>query len=303
MDVSIIIVNYNTTNLIKNCVESILDHTSGISYEVIIVDNNSEPDFQAKIRESIPQKNLHNFHFMPLPENIGFGRANNEGLKISTGRNILFLNPDTVLINNAIKILSDFLDNNPKAGACGGNLYDENMQPAHSFRRLFPGIRTELNDLLNAKPLKLYFGKNYCFNNTNHPLLVSFIIGADLMIKKEVLDFIGPFSPDFFMYYEETDLCYRIKKEGWKIYSVPSAKINHLESKSFSETDAYESEFKTRLLEESRHIFYKRNKSKLNKKIADFLFSFLLFTRIKLIKEIKKKTYYETRRKYFKQTK
>ncbi len=138
IDVSVIIVNYNTTELIIKCLDSIFIHTEGINYEIIIVDNASEPDFGKRILNEFPiqkEKML----FLHLQENIGFGRANNKGLELSSGRNIFFLNPDTVVINNAISILSKFLDNNKEAGACGGNLLTENMTP--NFTRDKMGIK------------------------------------------------------------------------------------------------------------------------------------------------------------------
>ena len=106
-DVSIIIVNYKTSKLVADCIKSVINFTEGISYEVIVVDNNSEQDFKNEIIREVPDASKDNFHFIPLSENIGFGRANNEGLKIAGGRNIFFLNPDTILLNNAIKILSE----------------------------------------------------------------------------------------------------------------------------------------------------------------------------------------------------
>lgn len=296
-DVSVIIVNYHTSDLIKNCVESILEKTTGISYQVIIVDNNSEPDLEEKTGRVIPAQFKGNFNFVALPENIGFGRANNEGLKIAKGRNIFFLNPDTLLINNAIKILSDFLDSHPKAGACGGNLYNEEMRPAMSFKRILPGILWETDELLNNIPLKILYGKNQMHNFTGKAIKTGFITGADLMVKREVLDQTGSFSPDFFMYFEETDLCNRIKKSGREIYSVPEAKIRHLESKSFSATDAFQSEFKTRLMEESRGIYYKRNKGALERIVSDFIYGMFLQSRALLIKDKRKKDYYRLRLK------
>ena len=132
MDVSVIIVNYKTVPLILDCLESLRAKTKGITYEVIVVDNNSGDDFQERILERFPEVQC-----LPLPENVGFGRANNEGLKIAKGRNIFFLNPDTLLLNNAIKILSDYLDGHPQVGACGGNLYDAEMKN-HPWYGLLP---------------------------------------------------------------------------------------------------------------------------------------------------------------------
>lgn len=299
MDVSIIIVNYNTSDLIIDCVKSIEELTKEVRYEVIIADNNSEKDFEGKIRTGASIEIKDNYHFIPLPENIGFGRANNEGLKIAVGRNIFFLNPDTKLLNNAVKILSDFLDNNKKAGACGGNLFDENLNPTLSFSRWLPGIIWNIDEFFNFKLQKLLYKVNYNFNTSKKILQVGFITGADLMVKKDVLDKVEPFSPDFFMYYEETDLCARIKKAGWEIYSVPEAIIQHLESKSFSKSEALQSESKTLIFEKSRKIYYFKNLNFIQRKISFFIYQLILISRIILIKDKRKKEYYQLRRRIF----
>lgn len=301
MDVSVIIVNYKTSELIIDCVKSIMGKSSGITYEIIIVDNNSDSSFQEVITSSLGDDKTPEVHFIALPENIGFGRANNEGLKMAKGRNIFFLNPDTIITNNAIKILSDFLDNHPEAGACGGNLLDEKMEPNFSFKRWLPGIRWETNELLNCIPQKLCFGSNSYFNFTRKPLEVAYITGADLMVKRKVLDRIGAFRNEYFLYFEETDLCFRIKKNGWKIYSVPDAEIQHLESKSFSGKDSYQSEFKTRCIEKSRKIFYALNKGKTASLLSNSIYILFLSSRILLIKNDRKKDYYLQRLKYFKE--
>ena len=301
MDVSVIIVNFKTSQLIADCVKSIISLTHDVEYEVIIVDNNSEPDFETIISQKIPSESQDNFHFISLPENIGFGRANNEGLKIAKGRNILFLNPDTLLLNNAIKILSEFLDTHNEAGACGGNLFDIDKKPTYSYKMQLPGIAWELNELFNNKlHIGLYGKISHFYNTGRNPLQVAFITGADLMVKKQVLDSAGAFSDAFFMYFEETDLCARIKRAGWKIYSIPQAHIQHLESKSFEKTDKWESELKTALLEESRHIYYKRNYGKMKRWYANFIYDLFLQSRISLIRNKSKKDYYKLRRKHFK---
>lgn len=302
MDVSVIIVNYKTSELIADCVKSIIKETQGISYEVIIADNNSEPDFKEKISQAINDDKKEIFKFLPLQENIGFGRANNEGLKIASGRNIFFLNPDTVLLNNAIKILSDFLDHHKEAGACGGNLYSEDLNPAYSFKRLLPGLLETIDELANNFFQKWIYKENRIHNFIGKPLKVGFITGADLMVKKDVLEKTDVFSPAFFMYYEETDLCWRIKHAGWKIFSVPQAKIQHLESKSFTSTEAFESEHKTKMLETSRKLYFRRNHNIFSQKVCNLIYEAFLLSRILFINNPQKKEYYKRRRKFFKET-
>ena len=118
MDVSVIIVNYKTSQLLVQAIDSILDKTEDIVYEIIVVDNHSQDDSERVVHERYGNQ----VTYLPLAENVGFGRANNEGLRIVRGRNILFLNPDTILVNNAVRILSDYLDSHPDTGAVGGNL-------------------------------------------------------------------------------------------------------------------------------------------------------------------------------------
>ncbi|MDR1729676.1 MAG: glycosyltransferase family 2 protein [Prevotellaceae bacterium] len=230
MDVSVIFVNYNTISLLKAAVDSVFEHTKNIQFEIIVVDNNSNDNSEIILKKHYGDK----IRYMKLSENIGFGRANNKGMEIAKGRNILFLNPDTILLNNALKFLSDFLDHNENAGACGGNLYQKDLSPNFSFMRATPGFLTELNFLTKNFLFRVYFGKSYEFNFTEKPLKVAYVTGADMMVKASVLKETGGFDPDFFMYYEETELSNRINQKGYSIYSIPQAKIIHLEGGSFS---------------------------------------------------------------------
>lgn len=228
MDVSVIIINYKTLSLIINCINSIIEKTNGISYEIIVVDNNSNDNFDKCLKEKFGNR----LTCVPLTENIGFGRANNEGMKIANGRNIFFLNPDTLLVNNAIKILSNYLDMNPQVGCCGGNLYNEEMKPIHSYSMMLPSIKWELNLLSGGIFERIRWGKNAQFNHTKDFRKVGYICGADMMVKHSVLNQIGAFSKHFFMYYEDTELSYRISQAGFNIISIPTAKIQHLVGKS-----------------------------------------------------------------------
>lgn len=275
MDVSIIIVNYKTSKLINDCIRSILEKTQGITYEIIIVDNATE-----ELADVIDSAEDARVRLIQLPENVGFGRANNAGAKIARGRNLFFLNPDTLLLNNAIKILSDYLDTHPECGACGGNLYDEYMQPTLSFRRMLPGIKWELNELSHLMIDRLLHGKNWRFNFTDHSIEVGYITGADLMMPASVIKKTDGFSPEFFMYYEETDLCYRIKRLGWRVINVPYARIQHLEGGSFdTPTLNYE---RIERSERSRAIYYSKNLPILSRYIANMLYGMFLWSRAKL---------------------
>ena len=262
MDVSIIIVNYNTEGLVIDCIRSICEKTDGIDYEIIVIDNNSPNGI------SMLEKTYGNVvNIVKLQENIGFGRANNEGIKIANGRNIFLLNPDTILINNAVKILSDFLDKNAKVGVCGGNLYDEENKPTHSYMPILPGIRWEINQLLRWKLWKNWiYDRNFMYNHSGKPIKVGYITGADMMIRKDVINKSGGFDKDFFMYYEETELTWRIKKLGYEVYNLPQAKIQHLEGKSISSNHKRQEKIMI-----GRNLYYTKTSSKAAKFIADLI--------------------------------
>lgn len=266
MDVSIIIVNFNTVNLLIEAIDSIKRKSTGFSYEIIVVDNNSTDNSQQILFERFYSKII----YLPLPENIGFGKANNEGIKIAKGRNIFFLNPDTQLINNAIKILLDFIDIQPNVGIVGGNLYSLLDKQNYSYCRPLPGILTDELSLLTFG-LSRKFIKHPYHNATLKPCYVGGISGADLMIRRSVLDEVGNFDPQFFMYYEDTDLNWRVKQAGYKVINVPSAKIMHLDSQSFKFKET-----KMRLSLESRAKYYTKVKGKLYCQLADMLLLFAI---------------------------
>ena len=162
MDVSIIIVNYNTEKLVIDCINSIINKTTNINYEIIVVDNNSDNGSFNKIIDTFPissyiNTNCLDIKFIRNEQNIGFGLANNEGFKQAKGEYLFCLNPDTIIVNNAIKILYDFMENNTECGACGGNLYDLNMKYVHSF-----GYGDDIKSLLLRKSfLKFFFLREY----------------------------------------------------------------------------------------------------------------------------------------------
>lgn len=265
MDVSIIIINYNTLQITSNCIDSIINMTTDIQYEIILVDNASTDGSKELFEKDCRIKYIYN------DKNLGFGRANNIGLKIAQGRNVLFLNSDTLLVNNAIKILSDYLDANPNVGACGGNLYTMDGRPNISYNKRFPSITEELDQSLFRILSKLLFKKNSLFNNTNKPIDVCFICGADLMASYSLLKILGGFDPDFFMYYEETELCWRIKKMGYRIMNIPNAKITHLDGKSFSENAR-----RLQLSYVSRKIYFQKTHDKIYNNIVNYMYYMLI---------------------------
>ena len=273
MDVSVIIVNYKTSQLLVQAIDSILNKTEDIVYEIIVVDNHSQDDSERVVHERYGNR----VTYLPLAENVGFGRANNEGAKIARGRYLFLLNPDTWLLNNAVKILSDFLDTHDSAAIVGGNLYSSDLNPNASFSRklLFPSWFMEISYLSAWTLPRLVYGKNFEFNHSGRPLEVGFIIGADMMIRTDVFHRLGGFDLSFFMYAEETDLSYRVAQAGFKSMSVPEARIVHMEGKSHE----YK-EMQIQMRYDSRKIYYAKHHGKYYARIADLIHRVTIWSRI-----------------------
>lgn len=263
-DVSIIIVNYNTLKMTTECVDSIVCKTTGLSYEILLVDNASTDGS----REFFARDSR--VHYICSEENLGFGRANNLALAHAEGRNVFFLNSDTVLLNNAVGILSDYLDNNSVVGACGGNLYDSQKQPIHSYKLRRYSLWSEVDNLLHCIPSRIAGKKNEQFNHTGKPLDVAYVTGADLMIPKRVIEEVGVFDPDFFMYFEEAELCNRIRKAGLKVRSVPEAEIVHYCGGSSDKTSSLRDNV---TYQQSRTLFLDKVYGKSYRKLTNALHS------------------------------
>lgn len=263
MDVSVIIVNYNTLELTKNTINSVIEKTSELNYEIILVDNASVDSSVEFFEREYKDKII----FIKNNENLGFGRANNKGIEIAKGKYVFLLNSDTLLINNAIKILFDFMEKNEDCGVCGGNLFDVNLKPTHSFLKKLPCLSSEINFQLNffSKIFRKIINKRGDFNYSKNEKEVGYVTGADMMIRKKILLETGLFDKDFFMYSEESELTYRIKQKGYKVISIPQAKIVHLEGKSsiFKEKkhhmfleSKYKYFYKTSNLKTCKYVYY-----------------------------------------------
>lgn len=243
IDVSIIIINYNTTLLTKECIDSIINKTKNISYEIILVDN-------ASFDKNIESLKTYNLKFIQNNSNLGFGKANNIGAKYAKGKYIFLLNSDTLLMNNSIEILFNFMEENETVGICGGNLYFENEVPNVSY---YPSLTLFREALLLWLPFigKRLLGQNSKHNYSNKPIKVGYITGADLFIRKGIFDKINGFDEDFFMYAEETELTFRVKKLGFSVMSVPKARILH-----YGGGSTVSSEKMNSIYYESRYMYF-----------------------------------------------
>ena len=257
VDVSIIIVNYKSSKLVIDCVNSIFEKTKKLSYEIIVVDNASNDDSIDNLKKEFGDE----IKLIQSEENLGFGKANNLGVKSSCGKYIFMLNPDTILINNAIYILMNILERNKDIGSVGGNLYTIEMEPCPSYCRKFDDLNTErmysswmyilfnkVVQKINSKRKNNNRALKNNFNYSGKSLEVAYIFGADMMMRKSLFEQIGGFDPIYFMYAEEQDLSWRITNKGKKNISIPEAKIIHLEGGTFKEINKFsDSQFKMRM--------------------------------------------------------
>lgn len=237
VEVSVIIVNYNSASLLINAVNSIFEHTKDVSFEVIVVDNAS-PDGSGSVVENYFGNKI---EFIQSKENIGFGRANNIAIDRAKGNYVFLLNPDTLLLNNAIWYFYDFATSNSnkfKVGALGTLLLDEDKNICNSFGK-FPTIKNVI--ISNVRvffPVSFLRKKLFQITdkkNCETPFVVDFITGADLFIPMDVLGKVGNFDPRFFMYCEETDLQKRISDFGLQRIIISGPEIIHFDGGTFNE--------------------------------------------------------------------
>ena len=255
MDVSIIIVNYRSADLIIDCVRAVKEKTEGVSYEIIVVDNASGDDSVKMLQKVLGEE----IRLVCAGENLGFGKANNLGAKYAQGTYLFFLNPDTILINNAVAVLVKYLRENPKTGIAGGNLYSIDGRESSSYCLEFDDMKTVRRasgwgniiweqtaawvrrHVKNEEQLRTLAYKE-TFNSSGKPLEVAYIFGTDMMLSRNLFQEVKGFDPDFFMYAEEEELSWRISQKGWKIVSVPEAKIIHLDGGTFKHSESLNSQ-------------------------------------------------------------
>lgn len=259
MDVSIIIVNFNTLELTRNCIDSIYALTEGVSFEVIVVDNNSK-DNSKEILEKDSR-----IIYIYSKENLGFGRANNVGMMLAKGQYFFLLNSDTILVNNAIKQFYDNVSTRKELAFYGSWLLKKDGTFNHSYASL-PTMKSELLDLL-----KSYLVKATLFNGSNQGdsyvdadfYDVGYVTGADLFFNRNLYDKYGGFDSSFFLYYEETDWQARLKKEGIKSYVIKGPSIIHLEGASSKNKKGKKNALTKKMYIKSRFLYFDRHYSKM----------------------------------------
>jgi GT2 family glycosyltransferase len=258
---SIIIPSYNTREILCDCLKSIVKFTKGLDYEIIVIDNaSSDGSLEALTRLAKTMKVL---RLIRNKKNIGFSAANNQGYKASCGEYILFLNSDTKIGDNVLASMVLWMDRNPKVGvsSCKLKNSDGSIQATGGYFPTLPSVFSWM--VLQDLPLVDYFikpfhpmkGKSFVkgLNFYRKGRELDWVTGAFFLTRREILSEVGGWDEDYFMYMEEVDLCFRIKKSGWKIAYVSDYAITHLGGASGSTTLSVLSEYK------GIKMFYKKH--------------------------------------------
>lgn len=266
--VSVIIVNFNTRQLTLDCVKSVYTHTAGVPFEVIVVDNASSDDSVAAIRKTFPDVMV-----IENKTNIGFGPANNTGIRAATAPYVFLLNSDTILENNVIRYFLDHLERpeNARVACCGGQLLNADGSPQASFGH-FPSIAQVWFDQLEMRRLFRRYYTSHLAVAVNGPLPslpnVPYLSGATMFIRKTALETVGGFDEHYFLYFEETDLCFRFRKAGWDCHFVPEARITHF----FGQSSKGQSLSRMRAFKKSELFFFEKNRGKMTRFLVRVLY-------------------------------
>ena len=253
-DLSVIIVNYNVKEFIVNALESVFKASRNIEVEVIVVDNASEDGSPEEIKRRFPQVRL-----IRNEKNLGFGKANNIGLEHAKGNFILLLNPDTIVREDTFDKMLSFFASHPEVGMAGCKVLNPDGTLQLACRRSFPGPWTSFTKVTGLSSLfpksKLFARYNLTYLDENQSYEVDAISGSFMMFRKEVYEKVGGFDPDFFMYGEDLDLCYRVQKAGYKVFYYHGTEIIHYKGESAKRSSIDE----TKHFYEAMNLFVKKH--------------------------------------------
>lgn len=269
MDLSIVIVNYQTFELTRNTINSIFQYDYPFSLEVIVVDNASGDDSLSRLQEYFKDK----VKFIASKKNNGFAAGNNQALEVAKGRYVLLLNSDTIVWENTLENIYGYMEGHTDVGATGCRVLLENGDLDKACKRTFPNVKNSFFRLFHI-PTKSQ-DNNYNLDNLPDDEIyeIDCLTGAFMFIRKDVLDEIGFLDETFFMYGEDIDLCYRIKQAGWKIIYYGKSKITHLKGASSKKQ-------KSKLIYEfyrAMYIYYKKHHSDESSFIVNIVVYFGIF--------------------------
>jgi len=246
LDISIVIVNWNTKKLLLDCLASVFETVKNISFEIWLVDNASTDGSVEAVKQNHPDVKI-----IQNKKNLGFASANNLALERMCGQYALLLNTDTILTNGAVEDLFDFLEKNQNAGMACGQLLNQDGSKQNSIAN-FPGIGSLL---CNESLLQILFPRKFPGKRRQYrkPVEVDSCIGACLMVSKKAMDEVGLLDKRYFFFFEETDWAYRMKRAGWKICFVSSAGIYHIQGQTVGHNAGSRVMFYR-----SRYIYFKK---------------------------------------------
>lgn len=245
MDLSIVIVNYQTYEMTRDTISSVLEYSYPFSYEIVVVDNASSDDSLTRLQDKFKDK----VKFIASDENNGFAAGNNQALRLVDSEYVLLLNSDTVVWENTLENVYGYMQNHSDVGACGCRVRLENGELDKACKRTFPNVKNSFFRLFHI-PNK---SKDDNYNLTDLPddevYEIDCLTGAFMFMRKSVLDEVGLLDETFFMYGEDIDLCYRIKEAGWKIVYYGKSSITHFKGASSKKQ-------KSKLIYEFYHAMY-----------------------------------------------
>ena len=269
MDLSIIIVNYNVKEFLQNLIHSIEKASTNLAVEIIVIDNASDDGSVEVLKEKHAQVKL-----IANKTNFGFGKANNQGLKIAKGKYILFINPDTLVSEDTLETMLDFLESHAEVGLAGCKILNDNGAFYLPCRRGFPGPWASFTKVTGLSTLfpksKIFARYNLTYLDENKSYEVDAVSGSFMLMRKEVYEKVGGFDEQFFMYGEDLDLCYRVQKSGYKVYYVHTTQIIHYQGESTKRSSFDE----TKVFYSAMHLFVKKHLS------SSFLVGLILRTAI-----------------------
>lgn len=259
MELSIIIVNWNSRQYLQRCIASILAATRDLRYEIIVIDAGSFDGCDGMLRQFYPQ-----VQFIQSESNPGFARANNLAVGAAKGNCLLFLNPDTELLGPAINTLYGHWRALPRPGVLGCKLLNTNRTTQTSCLQAFPTLVNQFLDsefLHRRFPMSPLWGKSALFASGAEPCKVEVITGACMLVGRDAFESAGGFSEDYFMYSEDVDLCYKLARAGFQNYYVPSANVLH--HGGISSANSGVSSFSSVMMRESRWRFFGKTRGPL----------------------------------------
>lgn len=234
-DLAIIIINYNSSEFSKKCIQSVLENTTGkISYEIIVIDNASKNEDYEVLKNYISDIKNTDISLYRSRINTGFGGGNMYGVQFANANYYLFLNNDTLLIKDPIKICFDFMEKTEDAALCGPQIFNEHQKKEVSFDH-FTSIGREI---FGKKMLEFVFPRTKPNRRKQYttPLSVDYVNGSFMFFRAKDFDSVGGFDTTIFLYFEESDICFRLKKKNRKTYFVPSASYLHYQGMSIQKT-------------------------------------------------------------------